>query len=206
MNPFANFSADFRRFIRRPLSRRERSCIERLELQRKRCGRIRAYIDDPKGLLTQVLLEYLQWHQQKLTRRDAIIISPQKTTHLLRAKNLTHRRYSSIRGYCRPVSQIIIFAAHKLKRLTQAIAAVSPLLSGPDTILLIVGTLPNPSPHYYQTLEAATLQPIATITPITCIVTIAPIATTIFLPKPSAGTHPKPASTAFLHQAARHRA
>ncbi|MBE6304458.1 MAG: hypothetical protein E7082_00855 [Bacteroidales bacterium] len=125
-------TAYFRRFIRRTLSLRERACIESLERQRQRSGRVRALINDPSGSLSRVLLEYLSWHQARLTQRSAVIISPQKISTRLRAKTLTHRRFPSLRGYCRPVGQIIIFQADRLKRLGQAVATVAPLLSSPD--------------------------------------------------------------------------
>ena len=126
-------TACFRRFIRRTLSLRERACIESLERQRQRSGRVRALINDPSGALTRVLLEYLSWHQARLTQRSAVIISPRSTPHSpLKAKWLSRRRFPSLRGYCRPVGQIIIFQADKLKRLGQAVATVAPLLSSPD--------------------------------------------------------------------------
>lgn len=202
-------TACFRRFIRRTLSLRERACIESLERQRQRSGRVRALINDPSGALTRVLLEYLSWHQARLTQRSAVIISPPSTPHSpLKAKWLSHRRFPSLRGYCRPVSQIIIFQADKLKRLGQAVATVAPLLSGRDTILLLVGDTNKLthhfSPSFYQTLDSSTKysppkprprpKPIASIATIVTIIILKPLR-----PKnPAAEPHPKPALAAFL--------
>ena len=207
-------TACFRRFIRRTLSLRERACIESLERQRQRSGRVRALINDPSGTLTRVLLEYLSWHQARLTERSAIIISPPSTPHSpLKAKWLSHRRFPSLRGYCRPVGQIIIFQADKLKRLGQAVATVAPLLSGRDTILLLVGDIQRLnhhfSPSFYQTLDSSTKysppkprprpKPISHIRNIRNISHIKNITLIILLPKnPAAEPHPKPALAAFL--------
>ena len=202
-------TACFRRFIRRTLSLRERACIESLERQRQRSGRVRALINDPSGTLTRVLLEYLSWHQARLTQRSAVIISPPSTLHPpLKAKWLSHRRFPSLRGYCRPVSQIIIFQADKLKRLGQAVATVAPLLSGRDTILLLVGDTNKLthhfSPSFYQTLDSATKYsppspPPKPISHIRNISHIKNITLIILLPSNSAAEpHPKPALAAFL--------
>ncbi|MBE6305998.1 MAG: hypothetical protein E7082_08840 [Bacteroidales bacterium] len=206
-------TACFRRFIRRTLSLRERACIESLERQRQRSGRVRALINDPLGALTRVLLEYLSWHQARLTERSAVIISPQKISTRLRAKTLTHRRVPSLRGYCRPVGQIIIFQADRLKRLGQAVATVAPLLSGRDTILLIVGDTNKLthhfSPSFYQIHDYSTKysppkprprpKPISHIRNIRNISHIKNITLIILRPKnPAAEPHPKPALAAFL--------
>ncbi len=138
MKPFANFSADFRRFIRRTPSARECAVIERLERQRKYRGRVRAVIDDPSGSLTPILLDYLRWHQQRLSFRDALIVAPQKFRPNLRAVTYTPRTLQYARGAARCVGQILLLNPDP-RKLPSLLPIIAPLLSGKDSILIITG-------------------------------------------------------------------
>ncbi len=138
MKPFANFSADFRRFIRRTPSARECAVIERLERQRKYRGRVRAVIDDPSGSLTPILLDYLRWHQQRLSFRDALIVAPQKFRPTLRAVTYTPRTLQYARGAARCVGQILLLNPDP-RKLPSLLPVIAPLLSGKDSILIITG-------------------------------------------------------------------
>ena len=138
-----NHSACFRRFLRRPISRQESNIIEFLEHQRTHCGRVRAYINDPLGSLTPLLINYIRWHQQRLTARDALIISPQKPRQqipALRHRHLSARSHLAMRGNCQPISQILLFGADKYGRnLNAVIAAAASFLAGQNSIFIIVG-------------------------------------------------------------------
>ena len=183
MKPFANFSADFRRFIARPLSSSERACIERLERQRARCGRVRAYINDPSGTLRQVLLDYFRWHQQRLSLRDAVVITPRRfNSPGLRARFATARGYTSLLGAPVAVGQILLFGADMYcpsvpayaNYLDRILPAITPLTCGRDSIIIICGDAANLSSRfaelysrwlsspddYFQVLDIETLTPV----------------------------------------------
>lgn len=144
-----NFSACFRRFIRRPISLREASLINSLERQRKRSGIVRAYVNDPGGEFHNILIDYVRWHQARLSLRDAIIITPKMPAPRQRRKSsrfqfFTAKRNLMARGICRPIGQIILFQADSYSRhLQQTLASLSSYLSGTDTILIVVGNAEN---------------------------------------------------------------
>lgn len=141
-----NHSACFRRFVGHKIPSHHSVVIELLERQRHRTGKVRAYINDPQGSLTQLLIDYVNWHQSRLTHRDAIIFTNKKknlsplSLKQKRTRILSARSYMAARGCCRPISQILILGADKYsKNLDNILAVTASFLSGDNSILIIVG-------------------------------------------------------------------
>ena len=163
MNQFGNYSADFKRHIGRPLLKGERAVIGLLERQRQRTGRVRAYIDDVSGRYQRVLVEYLRWHQQRLSKRDAVIITPRKmqNSESVRGRMISARQYECVIGSRLCIGQILLLGADKYcpsvaKRtsyLDRILARISPYLSGKDSIMIVCGNGSVTDSRFAQLLE-----------------------------------------------------
>lgn len=163
MNVRGNFSADFRRYVKRGLSKRERAVIELMEVQRRRYGRVRVYINDPRGELRYVLIEYLRWHQQRLTSRDAMIVTSRKTSGFngLRGRFVAARRYDCLLGCGISVGQVLLFGSDMYcptvpryaNYLDRVLSTVSPFLAGRDSVMIVCGDASHGGSRFRELFE-----------------------------------------------------
>lgn len=136
------------------MRREESRLIERLERQRHCVGRVRAYVHDPFGRFTQVLTEYVSWHQERLSRRDALVITPRRIPkgHPLR-RALPRMRLYTAKGYTQRsggifcIGQVLLFGADNYcpsvamwrNYLDKVLQLTLPLMSGKDSVFIVVG-------------------------------------------------------------------
>lgn len=141
----------FTRWLGRELSPKEEAYIDLLERQRRRVGRVRAFVHDPRGELTQVAMEYISWFQSKVDARDALVFTPKRSRALPipRCFQAAARSFRKHQGKPLCIGQALLFGADAYcpsvplwrNYFDQIFALASGYLSLPGSILLVHGNI-----------------------------------------------------------------